>query len=84
MTAITCLINFKIGERLKRKDQPYAGGLATGRKNTMFALWLALTFLSPLLVLGPIFYILCQNIYNSYQILKIERIERRSKEQLSP
>ncbi len=76
ITAITCLINFKIGERLKRNDQPYAGGLATGRKNTMFALWLSLTFLSPILVLGPIFYILCQNIYNSYQIMKLERVER--------
>ena len=79
VTVLTCLINFKIGERLKRKHQPYAGGLAMGRKNTMFALWLALTFLSPILVLGPIFYILCQNVYNSYQILKIEQAENRSK-----
>ncbi len=79
VTIITCLTNFKVGEYLKRMHHPYAGGLAMGRKNTMFALWLALTFLNPILVLGPIFYILCQNVYNSYQILKIERVESRSK-----
>ncbi len=73
VTAFTCLFNFKIGEGLKRRDKPYAGGLAMGRKNTMFALWIAITFLSPIIVLGPIFYILFQNLYNSYQILQVER-----------
>ena len=73
VTAITCLLNFKIGELLKRFNQPFAGGLAMGRKNTMFALWIALTFLNPVIVLGPIFYILFQNAYNSYQIMLVER-----------
>ena len=73
VTALTCFILFKLGEFLERKSKPFAGGLATGRKNTMFALWLCLTFLKPLLVLGPIFYILCQNLYNTYQIWLSDR-----------
>ncbi|MCB9248354.1 MAG: hypothetical protein H6613_07315 [Ignavibacteriales bacterium] len=39
-----------------------------GQKNNGFTLWIALTFISPLAVLGPVFYILSQNIYISWQL----------------
>jgi BASS family bile acid:Na+ symporter len=63
-----CLLQFKIGEWLGRGHLPLETGLALGRKNTMFSLWLALTYFSPAAALGPIFYILAQNLYNSWQI----------------
>ena len=37
----------------------------------IFGIWLALTFLTPLVALGPIFYILFQNLYNSWQLYQL-------------
>ena len=78
LTLTICLFQFKTGEWIGRKDDPLASGLALGRKNTMFGLWLALTFLEPTVALGPIFYILFQNLYNSYQLLQIEKVTRQN------
>lgn len=72
-TGILCLLNFQIGERIVSPALKYEGGLALGRKNTMFVLWLALTFISPIAALSPIFYIFWQNLYNSYQLWQKER-----------
>ena len=69
-------MTFKLGELLGPTDQKLAGSLALGRKNTMFGLWLALTFVSPLVALGPICYIIIQNTYNSYQILVVEKQQK--------
>lgn len=68
-----CLLQFKAGEWLGRSHLPLETGLALGRKNTMFSLWLALTYFSPAAALGPIFYILAQNLYNSWQIYNYRR-----------
>ena len=68
-----CLFQFKVGEWLGRGHLPLETGLALGRKNTMFSLWLALTYFSPVAALGPIFYILAQNLYNSWQIYHYRR-----------
>lgn len=68
-----CLLQFKVGEWLGHGHLPLETGLALGRKNTMFSLWLALTYFSPVAALGPIFYILAQNLYNSWQIYHYRR-----------
>ena len=67
---VICFFQFKIGEWVSSKEMYVESGLALGRKNTMFALWLALTFVNPITALGPIFYIVFHNIYNSWQIYK--------------
>ncbi|MFT5747631.1 MAG: BASS family bile acid:Na+ symporter [Saprospiraceae bacterium] len=74
-TGVLCILNFQIGERIVSKELKYEGGLALGRKNTMFILWLALTFVSPIAALSPIFYILWQNLYNSFQLWQKGRRE---------
>lgn len=61
------VVNFGLGWLLDRTER-HPGSLALGRKNTMFVLWLALTYLDPLAALGPMFYILWQNLINSIQI----------------
>ncbi len=78
---LVCLLQFKFGEWvIGRRRLPMESGMALGRKNTMFALWVALTFLSPLIALGPIFYILFQNAYNSWQLflMKSEGVRRKA------
>lgn len=71
ITGLVCLLQFQIGERLGGKTRPIEGSMAVGRKNTMFAIWLALTFISPVAAMAPIFYILFQNLYNSWQIYRL-------------
>lgn len=76
--ALVGLALFKIGERLiGRREYPLESGLALGRKNTMFALWVALTFINPMVALGPIFYILFQNSYNSWQLFNLNKIHKK-------
>lgn len=63
-----CLFQFGLGYVLGRKKFAVEGSLGLGRKNTMFAIWIALEFIHPLAALGPMFYILMQNIFNSIQL----------------
>ena len=73
MTLLICIFNFGIGHLIGQKRFTLEGSMSLGRKNTMFAIWLALTFVDPMAALAPMFYILYQNIYNSYQLIKMER-----------
>lgn len=75
--ALLCLVQFQVGARLAGHSGRLESSLALGRKNTMFALWVALTFIDPVVALGPIFYILWQNAYNSWQLFEVERGERK-------
>ncbi|NMG58532.1 hypothetical protein E1H12_08330 [Geitlerinema sp. P-1104] len=70
---IICVVNFSLGRLLGR--WLHHGRLARevsqslGHKNTMFAVWFILAFLNPSFALGPMFYIVFQNLYNAYQIV---------------
>jgi BASS family bile acid:Na+ symporter len=63
---VLCSLNFGLGRWLGRPSLVQESGQALGQKNTMLAVWVCLTFLSPTLALGPMFYIIFQNIYNAY------------------
>ncbi|MEM6765132.1 MAG: hypothetical protein AAF655_09405 [Bacteroidota bacterium] len=66
---LVCLTSFGLGYFLeKNPDTRQAASMSLGRKNTMFAIWLSLTFLSPLVALGPMFYIVWQNTVNGLQL----------------
>jgi len=73
ITALLCVLNFKVGKFIGSNKNPLAFELALGRKNTMIGLWVALTYFSPIIALGPIFYIICHNCYNSWQMWIIEK-----------
>lgn len=72
-TAALCFFQFRFGEWIGRERLPIETGMALGRKNTMFGIWLALTFIHPMAALGPIFYILFQNLYYSWQLYVVGR-----------
>jgi BASS family bile acid:Na+ symporter len=38
--------------------------------------WIALAFINPVVALGPTFYIIYHNIYNSWQIIHLEKREK--------
>jgi BASS family bile acid:Na+ symporter len=73
--AITLLMlaNFMVGSFIAPKDHAIEGSLALGRKNTMLAIWIALEYFNPLIVLGPMIYILAQNVFMAGQVWWVER-----------
>ncbi|MBP6230981.1 MAG: transporter [Paludibacteraceae bacterium] len=72
---IVCLLQFGMGRIIGKKyGERIAAGQALGQKNTIFAIWLAQTYLSPLVSVAPAAYVFWQNTINSYQIWKARRI----------
>ncbi len=67
---LMCLLQFLMGEFIGKQDWKMERSLSVGRKNTMFSIWVCLTFLTPVIALGPMFYILFQNIYNTWQMYR--------------
>lgn len=68
---IACLIQFKIGRRIGRYfGDAVSGGQSLGQKNTVLAIWLALTYLNPIASIAPAAYVAWQNIVNSWQLIR--------------
>lgn len=65
-------LNVIMGYYLGGHDLKEESSMALARKNTMFAVWLALTFLSPAVAIGPMFYIIWQNAYHSFLLYKMK------------
>ncbi len=63
---LLCIINFYLGTLIGKKQYYRETSQSLGQKNTMFMIWIALNFVNPLAALGPMFYLIFQNIYNSY------------------
>ena len=68
LSLAVCSLNFLIGRRLGVPLHPTEASQSMGQKNTMFSLWFALTYLSPLVALGPASYILWHNLWNAWQL----------------
>mgnify|MGYP001803267665 CR=1 FL=1 len=47
----------------------------SGRK-IRCSIWICLTFLTPVIALGPMFYIVFQNLYNSYLLARNPKLEQ--------
>jgi BASS family bile acid:Na+ symporter len=78
ISLILCIINFSLGAVLGGERFRQESSQSLGQKNNAFVIWVALTFINPLAAMGPTFYILYHNLYNSWQIYRFER--RRGKQ----
>ena len=66
-----CALQFYLGRHIgKRHGDPVSAAQTLGQKNTAFAIWLAYTFMNPLITLAGGFYIIWQNSFNSWQLAK--------------
>lgn len=76
---VVCGAQFYIGRIIGRKcGDRVAGAQGLGQKNTVLAIWMALTYLNPVASVGPAAYIAWQNIINSMQLyykVKNEKIK---------
>lgn len=76
VSLILCILNFGVGAILGGKRYGQEASQSLGQKNLSFVIWVALTFVNPLVAMGPTFYILYHHLYNSWSMYRFER--RRS------
>ena len=68
---IICIVLYTVGKIIGTKfDERVSCGQSIGQKNTIFSIWVAGTYLDPLSALCSGFYIICQNLFNSWQLDK--------------
>lgn len=71
LSLLACLAQFYFGRKIgERYGDRIAGAQGLGQKNTVLAIWLALTYLDPIASVGPACYIAWHNIVNSIQIYR--------------
>jgi bile acid:Na+ symporter, BASS family len=68
-----CIVNFGVGALLGGHSHWQEASQSLGQKNLSFVIWIALTFINPLVAMGPMFYILYHHLYNSWSIYQFER-----------
>lgn len=70
LSALLCTANFAIGRKIGGIALAQEASQSLGQKNTMLTIWLAVTFLNPIVALGPTCYVLCHNGYNAWQLAR--------------
>lgn len=63
-----CVVNFSVGYLLGGPRFRREASQSLGQKNTTFTIYLALTYASPLIALGPTCYVVWHNVWNSWQL----------------
>ncbi|MCF0178415.1 MAG: transporter, partial [Bacteroidales bacterium] len=68
---ICCILQFAIGQGIgSRYDDRITCGQSFGQKNTVFLIWMASTFLTPITAVVGGLYSIWHNIVNSWQLYK--------------
>lgn len=74
VSVLCCAVQFFLGKKVGgRYGDRITAGQALGQKNTVFAIWMAYTYLNPLSSLAPGTYVLWQNIFNGWQLWRLEK-----------
>lgn len=76
---VVCIAQFALGRKVgARFADKVTGGQSLGQKNTVLAIWLALTYLNPLASVAPAAYVAWHNSVNSWQLIRHHRHTRQS------
>lgn len=68
-SCVVCCGQFWIGRKIGRRcGDKIAGAQGLGQKNTVLAIWMALTYLHPIASVAPAAYVAWQNTINSAQL----------------
>ena len=71
VSLVCCIVQFAFGRFVGRRNgEIIAGGQSLGQKNTVFAIWFACTFLTPVTAIAGGFYSLWHNLVNTWQLYK--------------
>lgn len=75
-----CIVQFWGGKAIGgRYADAISAGQSLGQKNTVFAIWMGYTFMTPVSSVAGGFYSVWHNIYNSYQLYR-----KRKEEEAGP
>ena len=71
VSLVCCIVQFAFGRFIGRRNgEVITGGQSLGQKNTVFAIWFACTFLTPVTAIAGGFYSLWHNLVNTWQLYK--------------
>ena len=71
VSLVCCVVQFAIGRYIgSRNGEVITAGQSLGQKNTVFAIWFAYTFLTPVTAIAGGFYSLWHNLVNTWQLYK--------------
>ena len=73
ISLVICIVNFGLGALLGGRQNWQEASQSLGQKNLSFVIWIAMTFINPLVAMGPTFYILYHHLYNSWSIYQFEK-----------
>jgi BASS family bile acid:Na+ symporter len=73
ISLVICIVNFGLGALLGGPQNWQEASQSLGQKNLSFVIWIAVTFINPLVAMGPTFYILFHHLYNSWSIYRFEK-----------
>jgi BASS family bile acid:Na+ symporter len=73
ISLVICAVNFGLGALLGGRSHWQEASQSLGQKNLSFVIWIALTFINPLVAMGPTFYILYHHLYNSWSLHQFEK-----------
>ena len=84
VSGVACALQFYIGRRIGRRcGDRISGAQGLGQKNTILAIWMALSFMNPISSIGPAAYVAWQNGLNSYQLYRKTRSDAKRHKQNS-
>lgn len=68
-----CILQFAAGRFIGRKyGDDVTAGQSIGQKNTVFAIWMGYTFMTPVTAIAGGFYCIWHNLYNSWQMYRTQ------------
>ena len=81
LSLVACALQFYVGARIGRRcGDRISGAQGLGQKNTVLAIWMALTYLHPLSSVAPAAYVAWHNTVNSAQLYLKTKREARQKQ----
>ena len=76
VSLLCCAVQFWAGRHIgKHYNDSISPAQALGQKNTVFAIWMGYTFMTPVTSIAGGFYSVWHNIYNSYQLYRKRKEE---------
>lgn len=76
ISLVVCVASFALGRVIGGREFAREASQSLGQKNTTFTIYLALAYASPVVALGPTFYVVWHNVWNSWQLHRAGRRER--------
>ncbi len=73
VSLLVCVASFATGRLIGGRRRGREASQSLGQKNTTFTIYLALAYASPLVALGPTFYVVWHNVWNSWQLHRAAR-----------